>query len=98
MALGLPIVASRIPAIEEVVEEGRNAILVERASVDLLAGAIVDLLEDRDRAGVFGRRSREIFEERFTLDRCTRRMVEFYRQLGRSGDPRPLGQASELPC
>jgi glycosyltransferase involved in cell wall biosynthesis len=98
MALGLPIVGSRIPAIEEVVEEGRNAILVERASVAPLAGAIVELLADRARAETFGRRSREIFEERFTLDRCTQRMVEFYRQLGRPGDPRSLGQASELPC
>jgi glycosyltransferase involved in cell wall biosynthesis len=81
MALGLPVVASRIPAIENVVEEGRNAMLVERASVVPLADAIVDLLVDRARAEEFGLRSRVIFEERFTLDRCTGRMVEFYRQL-----------------
>ncbi|RPI57366.1 MAG: glycosyltransferase family 1 protein [Acidobacteria bacterium] len=81
MAFELPIVASRIPAIECVVEEQRNALLVERASVAPLAQAMTDLLADRDRARAFGRRSREIFEERFTLDRCATRMVEFYRRL-----------------
>jgi glycosyltransferase involved in cell wall biosynthesis len=81
MAMGLPIVASRIPAIEEIVEERRNAFLVERATVQPLTKAIIDLLADKQRARAFGRRSREIFEERFTLDRCTARMVDFYRQL-----------------
>jgi glycosyltransferase involved in cell wall biosynthesis len=99
MALGLPIVASRIPAIEEVVEEGRNALLVERASVAPLAKAIVDLLADRERARTFGRRSREIFEERFTLERCTTRMVEFYRRLAGLDNPLMVTQpTSELRC
>ena len=71
------IVASQIPAIEEVVEEGKNALLVEPASVAPLASAITDLLADREKSRAFGRRSREIFEERFTLDRCTERMVQF---------------------
>jgi glycosyltransferase involved in cell wall biosynthesis len=87
MAWGLPIVASRIPAIEDVVEEGRNALLVERASVAPLADAMTTLLADREKASRFGRRSREIFEKRFTLDRYAARMVEFYRGLKRCPDP-----------
>jgi glycosyltransferase involved in cell wall biosynthesis len=81
MAVGLPIVASRIPSLESVVEEGNNGILVDRASVAPVAAAIVELLTHRDRAGAFGRRSREIFEERFTLERCAERMVQFYQAL-----------------
>jgi glycosyltransferase involved in cell wall biosynthesis len=99
MASGLPIVASKIPATECVVEEGRNALLVERATVDPLAGAIIDLLDDRERSQAFGRRSREIFEERFTLDRSTTRMVEFYRRLTGVHDPLIVPQpTSELSC
>jgi glycosyltransferase involved in cell wall biosynthesis len=90
MASGLPIVASRIPATECVVEEGGNALLVERAWVRPLANAIVDLLDDRGRRDAFGRRSRQIFEERFTLDRCTGRMVDFYRRLA--------GHTAHLPA
>jgi glycosyltransferase involved in cell wall biosynthesis len=98
MAMGLPIVASKIPAIEHAVEEGQNALLVERATVEPLASAIITILSDTERARAFGRRSREIFEERFTLDRCTQRMIEFYKSLahGRSSDnrgPRRVGNA-----
>jgi glycosyltransferase involved in cell wall biosynthesis len=88
MAMGLPIVASRIPAIEATVEEGRNAMLVERASVAPLASAIVDVLADRDKMRAFGRRSREIFERRFTLDKCAARMVQLYRDLAARHDGR----------
>jgi glycosyltransferase involved in cell wall biosynthesis len=82
MALGLPIVASRIPAIEEVVEEGRNAILVPSRSPVDLAGAIDALLTDRNRATLFGEHSRVIFENRFTLEKSASRMVELYQQMG----------------
>ncbi len=99
MASGLPIVATRIPALEEAVEEGRNAVLVDRASVESLSNAITDLLDDREAAIVFGRRSREIFEERFTLDRCRARMAEFYHQLaGRTNGSTAAPRVSELPC
>jgi glycosyltransferase involved in cell wall biosynthesis len=86
MAAGLPIVASKIPAIECVVEDGRNARLVERGNSRALAAAIIDLLENDTQARAFARRSRGIFDERFTLDRCTARMIDFYRRLAACRD------------
>jgi glycosyltransferase involved in cell wall biosynthesis len=84
MALGLPIVASRVPAIQSAVREGHNAILVDRASPAPLANAITAILADRTRAAAYGRCSRQIFEERFTLDHSAERMIELYRQLAGS--------------
>jgi glycosyltransferase involved in cell wall biosynthesis len=81
MALGLPIIASDLPAIREVVEPGRNALLAQPQSPDKLASAIETLLSDRERARAFGKRSREIFEERFTLDRMTEQMIDLYRTV-----------------
>ncbi|NUM72944.1 glycosyltransferase family 4 protein [candidate division KSB1 bacterium] len=81
MALGLPIVASDIAPVREVVEENRNAILVAPASSSELAKAVATLLDDRDKATAFGRRSREIFETRFTLQHSTIRMIELYHQV-----------------
>ena len=81
MALGLPIVASNIEPVREIVEEGRNAILVRPASTGELASAIERILRDRTMAEAFGRRSREIFEEQFTLEPSILQMVEFYRQI-----------------
>ena len=98
MATGLPIVASRIPTIESAVEEGRNALLVERMQTAPLAAAIVDLLADSAMASRFGRRSREIFEERFTLARCAGRMVEFYCRLARAGRDKLATRAVSPAC
>jgi glycosyltransferase involved in cell wall biosynthesis len=81
MALGLPIVASDLPAIREVVEDGANATLVPAAAPGPLAEALGALLDDRGRAEAYGRRSRQRFEERFTLERSTERMLALYDTL-----------------
>jgi glycosyltransferase involved in cell wall biosynthesis len=91
MALGLPIVASDLPAIREVVEEGGNALLVQRGDPAALAHAIDALLNGHERRVALGRRSRQIFEERFTLDRVVPRMVALYREL--AGQRQPSGVA-----
>ena len=88
MALGLPVVASDIPALREVLEEGRNAQLVASGSAEALASALQSLLDDPERMQRFGRRSRERFEERFTIGRSTSRMVHLYRRII---DGRPAG-------
>lgn len=81
MVLGLPIAASNIEPVRETVEEGRNAFLVKPGFPGELASAIERVLEDHQMAKVFGQRSREIFEERFTLERTTVRLEEFYQKV-----------------
>jgi glycosyltransferase involved in cell wall biosynthesis len=81
MARALPIVASDIDAVREVVEDGRSATLVPPASPERLAAAVEALLGDPQRLRTFGVRGREIFEERFTLDRTTERMADLYRKV-----------------
>jgi glycosyltransferase involved in cell wall biosynthesis len=87
MALGLPIVASDLEPIREVVEDGRCAVLVPPRTPGALASAISSLLDDRPRAAALGREGREIFRRRFTLERSTQRMVELCRRVA--------GQAAE---
>lgn len=81
MALELPVVASRIPGMQEVLEEGENALLVPPEDSRSLAEAILHLLTDKDKAREFGRRGRGIFERRFTLERSAGRMAALYRNL-----------------
>jgi glycosyltransferase involved in cell wall biosynthesis len=81
MALGLPVVATALPALREVVEEGENAALVPPGNPAVLADVLDGLLRDPQRAAAYGRRSRAIFEERFTLERSVEDMVDLYRQL-----------------
>ena len=81
MALGLPIVATSIPALREVTEEGANALLVPPANPDHLAAALETVLDDAALRARFGARSQDIFYERFTLERSTARLVELYQRL-----------------
>ena len=81
MALALPVVASDIPAMREVVEPGRSGLLVEPANPGELAEAIRSLLDDPARMRAFGTRGREIFEERFRLERSVARSLAFYRGI-----------------
>jgi glycosyltransferase involved in cell wall biosynthesis len=81
MALELPIVASRLDPVAEVVNEGVNALLVPPGEAAALARAIADLLDSPYQRREFGRSGRERFERLFTLDRSTRRMLDLYRRL-----------------
>ena len=83
MALGLPVVASRLPPLEEVVEEGESADLVPVGDPAALGAAIEALLDDTDRRERYGRRARRIFEERFTLGRSAERMAQLYEAVAR---------------
>ena len=81
MALGLPIVGSDIPALREVVEDGRNGFLVKPESATALAAALTRILDDPALASAFGGRSLEIFRERFTIARSAERMMDLYDRI-----------------
>lgn len=88
MALGLPIVASDLPAIREVVEPGGNAILIPPGAPGEIAGAVDSLIRDPLRRSTMGARSREIFEQRFTLERSVTRMIELFERVARDRSSR----------
>jgi len=57
-ALGRPIVATDVPGVSEVFENGREIVLVPRGDAAALAGAVCDLLGDPDRARALGEAAR----------------------------------------
>jgi hypothetical protein len=75
LALELPVVASDLPALREVVREGEDAILVPPGDPDALGSAISSLLDDPATMEAYGARSREIFDEEFRAEDATERMV-----------------------
>ena len=77
MAFQLPIVATRIFGVPELVRDGCEGVLVEPGDPDALADAIAGLLADRSRALELGRRARRRVEDQFTLKRA----VEAYASL-----------------
>lgn len=87
MASGLPIVASDIEPVREVVEIDANAVLVAPRDASALAAAIRELLDDPSRMDDMGSRSREIFEERFTIERSVEGFIDLYHQVSRAKKP-----------
>jgi glycogen(starch) synthase len=81
MVFGKPIVASAVGGIPSVVEEGGNALLVPPGDGDRLARALRELISRPALRHSFGRRSRELYEERYTLDRMAARKAEQFRRI-----------------
>ncbi len=81
MAVGRPIVATRVGGIPEVVLDGRTGTLVPPGDPDALAGACFDLLADGERAARFGEAGRERVRAEFSIDRLVNDTASLYREL-----------------
>jgi spore coat protein SA len=77
MALRLPVVASDVGGVPEIVRNGVTGLLVPRNDPHALARALIAVLSDAARAQQMGMAGREVVLERFTWEHITER----YRQL-----------------
>jgi glycosyltransferase involved in cell wall biosynthesis len=84
MALGLPVVASDLPALREVVRAGENADLVAPGDAHGLAQAILGLLHDTERRLMYAERSRSIFSSEFQADIATERTLDLLARAARA--------------
>jgi glycosyltransferase involved in cell wall biosynthesis len=78
MACGLPVIATDVGAVREVVSSGEAGLLVPPEDTEQLAGAIVRLIREPDLAARMGATGRRLVEERYRLDRCADRHLEAY--------------------
>jgi glycosyltransferase involved in cell wall biosynthesis len=69
MAASLPIIATKVGGIPELVKDGDNGLLVAPAHPAALAHAIQQLADHPEQADRMGQRGRERMEEQFTLER-----------------------------
>lgn len=81
MAEGLPIVASREGTIPEIVEDGTNALLIEKGDAKALADKILLLADDRHLREKMGQTNRRRFEEAYTLEIYGEAMINAFRQM-----------------
>ncbi|ANK80358.1 MAG: colanic acid biosynthesis glycosyltransferase WcaL [Rhizobiales bacterium NRL2] len=72
----LPVVATAVSAIPELIRDGENGRLAAEGDVAGLAAAIEELLADPGRAERMGRRGEEIVRRDFDLDRCIGRLAQ----------------------
>jgi len=80
MAVGLPVVSTRIAGVPEMVEQGVTGYLVDEKSPKPLADAICRLLDDPALAAKMGGAGREYARSRFSLDVTTARLRDLFRE------------------
>jgi glycosyltransferase involved in cell wall biosynthesis len=81
MEAGLPIVATRVGGIPELVDEGVTGYLVPARNDAALADAVGELLSDRDLARRMGEAGQARRRADFTLDGTVRNMEALYEEL-----------------
>jgi len=81
MACGKPVVATNVGGIPEVVEHGVTGTLVERENPSALAEAIIDLLQNTDKAQRMGQAGRQRVERLFTQEKMIMETLRLYEQL-----------------
>ncbi len=79
MDRALPIIASRVGGLPEIVIDGENGILIDPRSPDQLERAILRLYDDPDLRRAMGARGKE-FSREFTAEAMAARYLELYKQ------------------
>ena len=83
MAMGLPVVATRVGGIPEVVEDGMTGCLVPPGDEAALAAALGRLVADPALAARLGAAGRARVQAQFTVEQMVRRVEHLYDELAR---------------
>jgi glycosyltransferase involved in cell wall biosynthesis len=83
LAVGLPVVATTAGGIPEMITDGVHGRLVPPRDPAALAAALVELLEQPERAKAMGEAGRARVQAEFTADRMVEKtLVEYERLVG----------------
>ena len=94
MAAGLPVVASSVGQLRELIQDGKTGLLVSPGDAESLALALLRLAEDRRLRLRMGRRARERAERRHDWSRVTDRIEKVLTHHHRGPTPR-IREASD---
>jgi glycosyltransferase involved in cell wall biosynthesis len=78
MAMELPVISTRIGAIDEVVVEGETGLFVPAKDAAALAAAMMKMKNSKEMRAQFGKAARQIAERRFSMDRMLDAMEQVF--------------------
>jgi glycosyltransferase involved in cell wall biosynthesis len=85
MASGLPVIIADMPGVREVIEPGKEGLLVEPLIARDLVDKIQELLDDPARRAAMGAAARRRAEERYSLEIVARQLLTVYEGLRATG-------------
>jgi L-malate glycosyltransferase len=81
MAAGLPIVASEVGGLPEILAHGRNGVLVPGLNQHSFVAAVLRLMDEPERARGYGQAARRFIEYDYSLRSAAQRVERTYREL-----------------
>jgi glycosyltransferase involved in cell wall biosynthesis len=81
MALGKPVVATSIGGFREIIRNGNDGILVAPEDAKALTGAIIELLNDKEKACRFGQAGKMKVKQYYTIEQAKTRFCEIYAEI-----------------
>jgi len=81
MRAELPIIATEVGAIPDMIEDGKSGLLIKPRESKQIVDAVIRLSEDQALCRSLAESSRKVFEERFELSGCMKEMVALYREV-----------------
>lgn len=81
MAAGLPVIATAVGGIPEVINDGWNGYLVPPGNADTLVEKIQWLLRDREERRKISKNARVTIKENYTIEKTTHRIEKTYEQF-----------------
>ena len=81
MACEVPVVATHVGGNLEIVRDGVNGLLVPPHNSGSLASAIIEMIEDREKARMMGFEGRKLVEDEFSIEENVRRTESLYDEV-----------------
>jgi glycosyltransferase involved in cell wall biosynthesis len=85
MAVGLPVVATNVGGIPEIITNGENGILVPPENPHALAEAIIDLIEHTEQRKILAEKGRQHVTANFTDEIMVKKYMEVYNNVINQG-------------
>jgi glycosyltransferase involved in cell wall biosynthesis len=81
MAMGLPMILTNVGGNAEAVIHQENGLLIAPGDIDAFRDSLIELYSNQAKRVAMGRRSRQLVEQKFTLDEMCKRHEALYRSL-----------------
>jgi glycosyltransferase involved in cell wall biosynthesis len=81
MAGGLPIIATKVGGIPEVIEHGKSGVMIQPGNPQAVATAVIDLVADVTRRRALGLQAQRFIENEYSLAGATARVEALYAEL-----------------
>jgi glycosyltransferase involved in cell wall biosynthesis len=80
-ACEVPVIATRIGGIPEVINDGETGFLSEIGNVEKMSEDAIKLLQDDDLRRQFGKRGRDLAINRYGTEKIIPQYIEFYEKV-----------------